>query len=372
MLWEIKKEKVSGLYWLDEVHKCFYQKMFNGFKFADCFPSEFLNVLLYSNRTREYFKDVYSSYYNCTMGDQVLFVGIFQQQVNFSSLFVKKSISLILTKGLLSSELWKASQKLGAYLYTTTIDLKCYRDSVAEMFGLPIVISTMQEHFNAFQEENGKVCCFCGLEEMVTEVLIEPEDGILFEEENQRRACYDHFLPKSYFPFLAVDFNNLAPCCDVCNEEFKKGKNPLFHQEERTLAFPLYGSDFAKVDVTYENENGDFYRIRVGIEKTGCHLEQKGLTWRRIFRSIERANAQLENDFKEDWAAPLLCDVENVSQARRKLTVFAKKNFDARKVRKTSYYKALCFSYLHNLNDAELLPLIKTVSDSYSKRLGEI
>lgn len=33
----------------------------------------------------------------------------------------------------------------------------------------------------------------------------------------------DHFLPKRKYPFLAVSFYNLIPCCTNCNELANKG-----------------------------------------------------------------------------------------------------------------------------------------------------
>ena len=44
------------------------------------------------------------------------------------------------------------------------------------------------------------------------------------------KSSFDHFLPKSRYPFLSVSIYNLIPACDRCNSKFKRDnfKAPLF------------------------------------------------------------------------------------------------------------------------------------------------
>lgn len=52
--------------------------------------------------------------------------------------------------------------------------------------------------------------------------------------ELDRREAYDHYLPKSKYPFASVNFKNLVPLCYKCNSDRKKNKDPI---ESRRKAF---------------------------------------------------------------------------------------------------------------------------------------
>lgn len=48
------------------------------------------------------------------------------------------------------------------------------------------------------------------------------------------REDYDHYLPKSKYPFASVNFKNLVPLCDKCNCDTKGANDPI---ENNRLAF---------------------------------------------------------------------------------------------------------------------------------------
>ena len=66
---------------------------------------------------------------------------------------------------------------------------------------------------------------------------------------------FDHYLPKSEYPLLAISFYNLIPSCNVCNTHFKGGKDPikenLFHPytefKNGGMNFEFYPNDFASL-----------------------------------------------------------------------------------------------------------------------------
>lgn len=56
-----------------------------------------------------------------------------------------------------------------------------------------------------------------------------------FEEEDSKyREAFDHYLPKSKYPFASINFANLVPLCYKCNSDRKKDKDPI---ENGRLAF---------------------------------------------------------------------------------------------------------------------------------------
>ncbi len=54
----------------------------------------------------------------------------------------------------------------------------------------------------------------------------ENKTKMLEREEGKNLACFelDHFYSKSQYPFLALSFFNLIPCCHICNSTLKGKK----------------------------------------------------------------------------------------------------------------------------------------------------
>ncbi len=61
---------------------------------------------------------------------------------------------------------------------------------------------------------NLKVCPYCGRNKINVASYAGKRDS---------KPPIDHFLPKSKYPFLAVSFSNLIPCCTTCNDISNKG-----------------------------------------------------------------------------------------------------------------------------------------------------
>jgi len=51
-----------------------------------------------------------------------------------------------------------------------------------------------------------------------------------------RREAYDHYLPKSKYPFASVNFKNLVPLCYKCNSDHKKADDPI--ENGRKVFYP--------------------------------------------------------------------------------------------------------------------------------------
>lgn len=73
-----------------------------------------------------------------------------------------------------------------------------------------------------------KICPYCGRNQI---------NVASYERKRDSKPPIDHFLPKSKYPFLAVSFRNLIPCCSTCNDIANKGAfDPL--EGELTLENP--------------------------------------------------------------------------------------------------------------------------------------
>ncbi|EHH2481605.1 hypothetical protein WOC09_03205 [Vibrio parahaemolyticus] len=372
MLWPVVKPPQSSLYWLDEVHKNFYRLMFREEDIEDCFPAEFQTVLDGSAKTNEYFNSVYREYNQLSVEHKQSFRQIYDQQIGILPIYSDVQIALLKPNVKTPNttehkDLWNACKKLGGYLYSTTLGLRCFSNALDDKFD-DVEFSDMHEHYQEFKRLNTPICSFCGLSPMTAEVVIEPEDGAELPEEKQRRASYDHYLPKAHYPFLAVDFNNLVPCCDTCNEDFKEEKDALSEEGDRTLSFIPYSQEHVRLQASYEKKRGGFYKMRVAILETGCALEEKGKTWDRIFGVLGRVNHLIDESFTEEWLAPLLADVERVDMAKRKLQREADRLELIKTTRKEVYYKSLSFSYLADSDDGVVEDLLLTIKDIYEPR----
>ncbi|MFT7007253.1 MAG: hypothetical protein ACJAXJ_001767 [Colwellia sp.] len=356
MLWSVTKPTDPGLYWLDTIHKDFYRGLFSGNTFNNCFITSFNTVLRASSKTKRRFQTVFTLFNELEAVHQNTFKNIYNNHLNYRAYFASTRVG-ILRPSEEHNALWEAVKKLGGYLYATTIDLVCYKTAAV---GNP----SMDEHYECYKSDNNIVCCFCGTEEMMEERLIEPEEGAENDDEKQWRASYDHFLPKKHYPFLAVDFDNLIPCCQKCNEKAKGELDVLEYENTRTLAFfPYHPTEVVSLEATatkfLETRN-----IRIDIVATGDPSYEKADTWNRTFKVLTRVNKRLKS-FNESWLAPVL---QGVTDARTKLNQEKARCDRFKKSERDAYFKALCFDEISTKTDKELTALLETVEQIYSPR----
>jgi hypothetical protein len=72
----------------------------------------------------------------------------------------------------------------------------------------------LQYYIELYKANRFKFCACCGYMAFDTGQL-------------DRREAYDHYLPKSDYPFASVNFKNLVPLCYKCNSDRKKDKDPV-------------------------------------------------------------------------------------------------------------------------------------------------
>lgn len=99
------------------------------------------------------------------------------------------------------------------------------------MFGLVAFkehVGEIKHHYDTFMDSNTMgICPFCGLHEMKT-------------SDHSYREAYDHYLPKSIYPFNSINFYNLVPTCNECNSAYKQEKDTLFDKKNnrRKVFYP--------------------------------------------------------------------------------------------------------------------------------------
>lgn len=144
-----------------------------------------------------------------------------------------------------------------------------------------IGLKEISTHYTNFIKTNNKgICPFCG---------IYPLDG---EFANTREA-YDHYLPKSKYPFTSINLKNLAPMCNKCNSGNKGVKNPIFKNlsTRRKTFYPYTNSTLIKIEVSLSSN--DIQNLQpADIDLTISATEQeKTDTWQELFGIDHRYKA---------------------------------------------------------------------------------
>jgi hypothetical protein len=359
MLWPVTKPPASGLYWLNDVHKNFYVTLFGGNSFDDCFVDEFQPVLATSGKTKRLFQSVFDLYLELGQPEKNAFQALYQNHLIYQDCFSDAALPILRPEPTYS-DLWKAVKELGGYLYSTTIGLGCFTNAAN---GNP----SMDQHYEEYKALNGIVCCFCGTEEMMEEREVEPDEGDVANNEKQWRASYDHYLPKKHYPFLSVDFNNLIPCCQKCNEKAKGEKDILEPEGNRVVAFnPYQDADGARLVAKYE-QSGLGSLMSVEIDSTGCELEDKANTWNDTFLVLSRVNKRLKR-FESGWLAPSLSGCGDASAARNVLDREAARCIDVMTTEREAYFKSLCFTEVLSKSDEHISDLLLAVEQIYAGR----
>jgi hypothetical protein len=159
-------------------------------------------------------------------------------------------------------------------------------------------IGTIQEHFKAFREANaGAVCPFCGLNDL---------KGIFQEKID----AYDHYLPKSVYPFNSINLRNLAPTCHECNSTYKHVKDPLHCSGGRRKAFYPYSTKPYRIELSIALDHSDWEHIQPGdISLTFGpeSIQDEITTWKEIYGIEERYKDKCcSEDHGKEWMVQIL------------------------------------------------------------------
>ena len=107
--------------------------------------------------------------------------------------------------------------------------------------------------------------------------------------DSQDREAFDHYLPKSKYPFLCVNFKNLVPLCNKCNSDRKGTKDPI---KEGSKAFYPFSGDPHNIQIDLIIDKSKNLRVLqredLTINLTGD--TEKIETWNRLFDIKERYN----------------------------------------------------------------------------------
>ncbi|NTU49775.1 MAG: hypothetical protein HGA87_02590 [Desulfobulbaceae bacterium] len=158
-------------------------------------------------------------------------------------------------------------------------------------FGLSFVRKTLNSdlssYYNDFTTINDSGCCpFCGLL---------PIDN----KYDPTRDAFDHYLPKSKYPFNSVNLKNLAPSCSKCNSGNKKAKDPLHDNTgKRRKAFYPFSQTPSDINIFIEVKENKWDPLtpnKLSISIKSVDFQEESVTWNDLFEIEQRYAAKCCN-----------------------------------------------------------------------------
>ncbi len=256
-----------------------------------------------------------------------------------------------------SSALRKQLRGLFEYLYDEGLDAKAFIAAAGN--------KTFLDHYHAFRKINAAVCPFCGIENYV-------------DRTDRLRSTYDHYLPRSRYFFSSVNFQNLVPMCDRCNERPSKGTtDPLLGRngKRRRVFYPYASCRGIRLSVSCIQRPalGDGGKWKVVVKPANSKDSESVQTWKSLFRFPHRYETRLE-ERNSVWIRDLLAS-SKPSQLRTPTNLRAAFRKEARKLKNpyfvTSKSEAVLqgafFSYLGSAADVTILKGITSAADGVPK-----
>lgn len=178
----------------------------------------------------------------------------------------------------------KFSKKLDEEIYSF------YKNLFEHVLDLAVIKGrngTLKNHYDDFIKiNNAGICPFCGL-------------STLRSYEMEGHEAYDHYLPKETYPFYAINFKNLVPCCHDCNSIHKSRNSPIFLNNKKGRAFYPYSKSITKIELEIEvdiSNYTDYGHKHIQINVYGERDKDKIQTWFNLYKIEKRYKDELTND----------------------------------------------------------------------------
>lgn len=178
-------------------------------------------------------------------------------------------------------DLEKALKKFNYEMYDKVLGLApCYNN-----------YELVDAYYKQMQGRSSSCRC-CGINKVLTKF-------------HSHRSALDHYLPRKHYPFSSINFKNLFPICDICNNKYKLSEDPLFliengkmtdQQRKRVKAFYPFRRNTLEIGITIVLKKGTKItelqpeNIDMSLNCTG--YEEQVSTWDRVFGIQENYKAE--------------------------------------------------------------------------------
>jgi hypothetical protein len=210
-------------------------------------------------------------------------------------------------------------EELESYNYNLSLALKAffkelYSDKILALKAISSKIGKINEHYKKFMDINNTgICPFCGLAD------IEAADSSI-------REAYDHYIPKSIYPFNSINFKNLAPMCHKCNSSYKTTKDPLYEKDssKRRKAFYSYMTGHPDLKIELQFENKDIEQLTnddIELVISSKNHPEEVDTWMDVFDIEKRYKSKCthETNGSKYWLTQIIEESQNVGITPEKM-----------------------------------------------------
>jgi len=177
------------------------------------------------------------------------------------------------------------------------------------------VCSTIGGYYSTFVARGNSndldACPFCGML---------PIDG----EFDPTRDAFDHYFPKSKYPFNSVNLRNLCPSCNKCNSGNKRDQDSIHDSGgNRRKAFYPFAASATEIQLEVSvktNKLDEMTPECLGIEIKCDQYSAKVETWQTLFDIKKRYVAKCcSNNSGRDWLERILIERHNYGMTAHKM-----------------------------------------------------
>ncbi|EEX34083.1 MULTISPECIES: hypothetical protein [Vibrio] len=287
MLFPIEYVETNMVY-LNEVFKHFIQKasVMTQYRKASLFPTEFIDVHDDSrNDIDKKFKAVFEQIKSLNPSQKKQLKRMYINHQRTKRLCQDRVA--IVDFSAYPEQFKKSLKSLGEYLYSSGLKNTRIQQLAIAKYGDNN--STLYDHWLAFKEVNGSVCCFCGIQDYEEQL---PDTSI-----KKWRPAYDHYLPKEKYPFSAVNFRNLIPCCYQCNSKSKGAFDPCNCKKtgRKKAKYPFSNDIVVGLKFKFVAENVAMktpWVVELNDENDEVHQ-----TWNRVYQIKDRVASRLNSNY---------------------------------------------------------------------------
>lgn len=229
-------------------------------------------------------------------------IALYQSSKNLSDLQVKKLQEAYFTNIQLSKlcnkelrpirysdlKLYFATEEDEAYLTAFKAFCNDFYTSYIHLAEFGDTYGSLDDYYKQLVRSK-RTCRCCGISNILT-------------EHNTPRDAFDHYLPKSIYPYVSVCFKNLVPTCYTCNSSYKGDIDTLYEEEanaeKQVKAFFPFSTDEHSLDNQIKvsirlmhmmEKNMPLEDIEISFQCSGYEEELKN--WQRIYHIEEQYKA---------------------------------------------------------------------------------
>jgi hypothetical protein len=278
----------TNMVYLNEVLKHFIDRSISltQYRKASLFPAEFIPVHDHNkNSIDTKFKAVFDQIKSLTQSQKKRLRRMYINQQRTKRLC--QGSAVIIDFASYPDGFKKALKSLGEYLYTSGLKNAQIRQLAIAKYGNNN--STLYDHWLEFKRVNGSVCCFCGIQEY--------EEQLPNTSRTKWRPAYDHYLPKEKYPFAAVNFQNLIPCCYQCNSKAKGAVDPCNCDKSgrKKAKYPFDNSILLGLKFTFVKEN--LAAKQPWVVELKDEFDEAHQSWNRVYKIKDRVASRLNANY---------------------------------------------------------------------------